>query len=273
MPELPEVEVVRLGLTPHVVGQRILNAVVRDHRLRWPVPEQLPVYLKNQRVLSLARRGKYLLMEFEAGHLILHLGMSGVLTWTDGNVALRKHDHLDLEFERGLLRLNDPRRFGAALWYDRQAGSILEHPLLMSLGLEPLNEAFSGRHLFDSSRGKTLAVKQFLLAGHAVVGVGNIYASETLFRAGIHPTRAAGRVGAARYDQLALAVRQILSQAIILGGSTLRDFRDAQGHGGAAQNSHSVYNRQGLPCERCAKPIMQIKQQQRSTYFCRHCQR
>ena len=278
MPELPEVEVVLRGLAPHIEQNKVTSVVVRDHRLRWPIPPDLESTLRGQVVQSIRRRGKYLLFQFHHGHLILHLGMSGVLRWLPLSTVPVKHDHIDICFGDGLLRLNDPRRFGAALWHGAQHGAVENHPLLIGLGVEPLLTGFDGELLYRSSRHRTLAIKQFLLAGDTVVGVGNIYASEALFDAGIHPARQAGRVGRVRYDRLAQSIRTILASAIEQGGSTLRDFRDTQGASGYFQVSHRVYDRQGALCVRC-KPrnqesylIKMIRQGQRSTFFCGNCQ-
>ena len=278
MPELPEVEVVRRGLAPHIEQNKIISVVVRDHRLRWPIPQDLGPTLHGQVVQSIRRRGKYLLFQFHHGYLILHLGMSGVLRWLPLITPPIKHDHIDIVFGDGLLRLNDPRRFGAVLWHSGQQGSVDSHPLLLGLGVEPLLTGFDGGLLYRSSRNRSLTVKQFLLAGSTVVGVGNIYASEALFDAGIHPARQAGRIGRARYDRLAQSIRKILASAIEQGGSTLRDFRDSQGASGYFQVSHRVYDREGALCVRCQSNdqethrIKMIRQGQRSTFFCAHCQ-
>ena len=278
MPELPEVEVVRRGLAPHIEQNKVTSVVVRDHRLRWPIPHDLESTLRGQAVQSIRRRGKYLLFQFHHGHLIVHLGMSGVLRWLPSSTLPVKHDHIDICFGDGLLRLNDPRRFGAVLWHCSQHGAVENHPLLTGLGVEPLLTGFDGALLYRLSRHRTLAVKQFLLAGDAVVGVGNIYASEALFDAGIHPARQAGRIGRARYDRLAQSIRTILASAIEQGGSTLRDFRDTKGASGYFQVSHRVYDRQGASCVRCQPSnqenhlIKMIRQGQRSTFFCGHCQ-
>ena len=287
MPELPEVEVVRRGLAPHVEQNTVKEIIVRDYRLRWPVPMDLDHLLRGQLVLSIRRRGKYLLFEFHHGHLILHLGMSGVLRWLPTSHPTIKHDHVDVVFGDGLLRLNDPRRFGAVLWHSNNQGAVDQHPLLVGLGVEPLLTGFGGALLHRASRNRTLAIKQFLLAGDTVVGVGNIYASEALFDAGIHPARQAGRVSLARYERLAQSIRIILSNAIEQGGSTLRDFRNSEGAKGYFQVSHQVYDRQGKVCVRCGDQsssldktpdikqhcIKMIRQGQRSTFFCANCQK
>jgi formamidopyrimidine-DNA glycosylase len=276
MPELPEVEVTRRALAPHVEG-RIIEAVqVRDARLRWPVPATLARSLTGRRVQRLERRGKYLLWRFEHGTLISHLGMTGVWRVLTRGPALPvpgRHDHVDLLFSTACVRLSDPRRFGALLWHAARAGRLEHHPLLAGLGIEPFDPAFDGAWLHHNTRGRSASIKQVLLAGDIVVGVGNIYASESLFRAGIRPTVSAHRIGAARYQRLANAIRDVLNEAIAVGGSTLRDFVDADGAQGYFMLDAGVYERAGLPCRVCAAPIRRIVQGQRATYFCPRCQR
>lgn len=276
MPELPEVEVTRRGISPHVAGQRITRADVRVPALRWPVPPGLDDLLRGQTLRRVERRGKYLLLACDQGWLLVHLGMTGTLRVLPDVAALPaagKHDHVDLVFERCVLRYRDPRRFGAVLWHPAAAGDILHHPLLSALGVEPFSDAFSGALLHARTRGRSVAIKQALLAGDIVVGVGNIYASESLFRAGIHPRAAAGRISRARYDRLARAIREILAAAIDKGGSTLRDFVGSDGQSGYFQLDYFVYDRTGNPCRVCQTPIRQIVQGQRSTFYCPHCQR
>jgi formamidopyrimidine-DNA glycosylase len=273
MPELPEVEVVRLGISPYVTDNIVRHAVVRRPNLRWPIPADLTTLMAGQRVLGTARRSKYLMLEFEPGWLMVHLGMSGVLQWLPLAHPLRTHDHVDIVFDEGLLRLNDPRRFGAVLWHSKANGDVAQHALMVNLGIEPFDPAFSGEHMFRLSRGRNVAIKQLLLAGNLVVGVGNIYASESLFKAGIDPRRAAGKVSKARYQRLAEVIRQTLADAIEAGGSTLRDFRGASGDAGYFQTNHLVYDKAGLPCVQCATPIVQLVQGQRSTYYCKVCQK
>jgi len=276
MPELPEVEVTRRGIEPYVIGRRVERVEVRTAALRWPVPAGLAQMLEGQLVLRIERRGKYLLLAFDRGWLIIHLGMTGtlrVLRHVGQPAAPGKHDHIDWVFDDFIVRLRDPRRFGAVLWHPREAGDVLLHPLLAGLGVEPFTAEFSGALMFRRTRGRTVAVKQALLAGTIVVGVGNIYASESLFRAGIRPTTAAGRVSLVRYGLLADAVRLILAAAIEKGGSTLRDFVGSDGESGYFQLDYFVYDRAGLPCRVCGTPIRQIVQGQRSTYFCPRCQR
>ena len=272
MPELPEVEVVRSGLAATAVGRRITGVVRRAPALRWPIPDGLPEQLTGRVLRAVERRGKYLLFAVEPGWLIVHLGMSGTIAWTPPDRPLRAHDHFDLQFAGGVLRLNDPRRFGAVLWHDALQGSPEHHPLLASLGIEPFSPAFDGDLLYQATRGRRLAIKQLLLSGTVVVGVGNIYASESLFRAGIRPTTAAGRISRARCQKLAQAIRQTLAAAIQAGGSTLRDFVASDGASGYFQNECFVYDRAGQPCRVCATPVRAMRQQQRSTFWCPRCQ-
>lgn len=277
MPELPEVEVTRRGVAPHVEGRTVYSVVLRREGLRWPFPPELPQLLEGQLVVRTGRRGKYLLLHFEHGTLIIHLGMSGHLRVLDPGIEPEKHDHFDLEVEgpngRQVLRMKDPRRFGAVLWHDDADGLLEHHVLLRDLGVEPLEPGFSGKLLYDQTRQRSTSVKQVLMAGDIVVGVGNIYASESLFRAGINPKTPAGRVSLARYEKLAQAVREILAEAIVQGGSTLRDFISVNGQSGYFQQSYFVYDRAGEPCRVCAAPVRQIKQGQRSTFYCVNCQK
>jgi formamidopyrimidine-DNA glycosylase len=271
MPELPEVETTRRGIAPHLEGGRIGALLVRQRRLRWPVPEALEAELPGRRIEAVQRRAKYLLLRLDRGTLILHLGMSGSLRVLDADTPPGPHDHLDLVLEDGrCLRLRDPRRFGAVLW---TGGDPDAHPLLRALGPEPLGGAFDGEHLFRVSRGRRVAVKHLLMNSHVVVGVGNIYANEALFLAGIHPRRAAGRIALARYRGLAAAVRQVLSEAIAQGGTTLRDFSHADGSPGYFALSLRVYGRAGEPCPGCGGPLSQCRIGQRSSFFCPRCQR
>ena len=271
MPELPEVETTRRGLEPRVVGRRIQDVVVRDARLRWPVTPGLARRLRGAEVVAIRRRGKYLLFDFPKGHLLVHLGMSGRLTMVPEDRPAKVHDHVDVQLDsHESLRLNDPRRFGAVLWI---AGAAERHALLRGLGVEPFDPAFTGEHLHKLARGRRVAVKQFIMDGHIVTGVGNIYASEALFRAGIHPAREVGRISLERWNTLAQAIRETLSRALDAGGSTLRDYVSATGEPGQFQNVTSVYDREGEPCGRCARPIKALRQGQRSTFYCAGCQR
>jgi formamidopyrimidine-DNA glycosylase len=280
MPELPEVEVTRRGVAPHIEGRTVRTVVLRRAGLRWPFPAALPEILLDRKVLATGRRGKYLLVEFEHGTLIIHLGMSGHLRVLPPGIPAQKHDHIDLVVDGPagpddpqVLRMTDPRRFGAVLWHPREEGELDTHLLLRGLGVEPLGPAFTGELLYRKTRGRSVAVKSALLAGDIVVGVGNIYCSESLFRAGINPKTPAGRIGLARYEKLAQAIRDVLAEAIVQGGSTLRDFIAVNGQSGYFQNTYFVYDRAGLPCRVCGAPIRQIKQGQRSTFYCVNCQK
>lgn len=270
MPELPEVETTRRGLLPHVRGKRIRGVVVRNGNLRWPVPADLGQRLAGEEVLDVHRRGKYLLFRCRRGHLLVHLGMSGRLSIVAEKEPARTHDHVDVKLEGGhRLRLTDPRRFGAMLWL---RGKPEEHALLRGLGLEPLEPAFTGRALHRLSRGRRVAVKQFLMDSHIVTGVGNIYASEALFRARVRPQRAAGRLSRAEVARVVAAVRRVLGAAIKVGGTTLRDYVNAEGSPGYFRQKLYVYERAGEPCRVCRTPIRQRVQGQRSTYWCPTCQ-
>ena len=277
MPELPEVEVTRLGIQPHLEGQ-ILSAVkIIDGRLRWPVPKNLPKLLPGQTVIGIKRRGKYLLVEMNTGYLILHLGMTGTLRVLPSKEVLKPHDRITFEFSSLSLRLHDPRKFGAVLWHPKSKGPIEGNPLLQKLGVEPFSPEFSGEQgaevLYQRSRKRTIAVKQFLLAGQAVVGVGNIYCSESLFEAGIHPAQEAGKLTRPQCSRLASAVRFILKKAIDAGGSSLKDFVNSEGDPGHFMVQTKVYDRKDQPCKVCKTPIKQMVQGQRSTYFCPQCQK
>ena len=275
MPELPEVEVTCRALAPYVERRTVESVIVRQPRLRWPVPKQLPTLLEGHTVERLRRRGKYLLWQFQHGTLISHLGMSGAWrVWPRRRVPLPgPHDHVDLLFAANCLRLTDPRRFGALLWHNARHGDVNSHPLLAGLGIGPFDPHFDGDWLYRHTRSRSASIKQVLLAGDVVVGVGNIYASESLFRARIDPRRAARRIGRVRYEALAAAVRDVLSEAIAVGGSTLRDFVGADGEDGYFMLDARVYDRAGHPCRVCATPIVRIVQGQRATYYCRQCQR
>ncbi len=271
MPELPEVETTRRGLEPLLTGQRIRAAVVRDRRMRQPVPRRLPQLLAGATIRSLARRGKYLLLDCGAGHLILHLGMSGRLWVVKDGAAPARHDHFDLVLENGtVVRLRDPRRFGLVLW---QPGDPLAHALLAKIGPEPLSAAFDGAWLHRITRNRSAAIKQVLMDSHVVAGVGNIYASEALFRAGISPRTAARRLSRERCHSLAAKIRETLELAIRAGGSSLRDYVASDGMAGNYQSQFLVYDRAGTPCQRCGTSIREIRQGQRSTFFCPKCQK
>lgn len=270
MPELPEVETTRRGIEPRLRGNTICAVTVRQPSLRWPVPPDLPQILAGQHIIDVKRRAKYLLIECEQGTLIVHLGMSGSLRFVDADTAPEKHDHVDLALGSGdVLRLRDPRRFGAVLW---QYGSAHLHPLLHKLGPEPLSDGFDAACLYAATRRRASAIKLVIMDNAIVVGVGNIYANEALFMAGIHPARQAKQLSEAECATLATEIQRVLTRAIAVGGSTLRDFVDAVGKPGYFQQNYFVYGRTGLGCRRCGTPIEQIRQGQRSTFFCPRCQ-
>jgi formamidopyrimidine-DNA glycosylase len=269
MPELPEVEVTRRGIAPHLTGRVISGVAVREPRLRWRVNASASA-LKGLCVRGVARRGKYLLIDCGAGHLIVHLGMSGSLRVLPRETPPGKHDHFDLELGDVLLRLRDPRRFGAVLW---STGRVERHRLLAGLGIEPLARDFDGKRLHALTRGSSLAIKQLLMDAKRIVGVGNIYANECLFQAGIHPRLRARRLSVARCARLASEIKATLRAAIRAGGSSLRDFSGAGGELGCFQMRYSVYDREGLQCRRCGTPVRRVVQGQRSTFFCPACQR
>ncbi|MEI2416980.1 bifunctional DNA-formamidopyrimidine glycosylase/DNA-(apurinic or apyrimidinic site) lyase [Orrella sp. JC864] len=275
MPELPEVETTRRGIAPLVTGRALTRLAVHEPRLRWPVPADMDRLLAGRTLLACERRGKYLLLRFEHGVQLVHLGMSGSLRRVAPGEFLRKHDHVEWVFgEDAVLRLHDPRRFGAVLWHPAEAGPVQDHPLLARLGIEPFDPRFGGAWLRAWFKGRSQSVKQALLAGDAVVGVGNIYASESLFRARIHPATPAGRLSPARCERLAQAVQATLQDALHSGGSTLRDYVNSDSEPGAYFDIHAaVYERAGLPCKSCATPIRRIVQGQRATYYCPRCQR
>lgn len=273
MPELPEVEVTRRGIAPFLEGRGITGVVQRRSGLRWPFPVGLDLLLKGQRVLSTGRRGKYLLIHFSHGTLIIHLGMSGHLRMLPKGHPPQKHDHFDLLLGAQIMRFTDPRRFGAVLWHPQADGDIESHILLRRLGVEPLTSENLAALLHSQTRTRSAAIKQVLLAGDIVVGVGNIYACESLFEAGIHPNTAARRISLARYEKLAVAIRRVLAAAIEQGGSSLRDFIGADGQSGYFQQNYFVYDRESEACRHCDTPVRRIVQGQRSTFYCVRCQR
>jgi formamidopyrimidine-DNA glycosylase len=278
MPELPEVETTKSGIAPHIQGQKIRQLVVRQSKLRWPIPDDLPALIKNQSVLDVRRRAKYLLIDVGSektrklkGSIIIHLGMSGSLRVVEGNAPIpEKHEHFDLCFANNvMLRFTDPRRFGACVW--QEAHSISN--LLGHLGPEPLSDDFNSDYIFQKSRKRTCAIKTFIMDQKFVVGVGNIYASESLFLSGIHPKRAAGKVSKKKYLQLTQCIKEVLAKAIADGGTTLRDFVGSDGKPGYFAQQLRVYGRTGKPCLQCDTPIKQITQGQRSTFYCPKCQK
>lgn len=284
MPELPEVETTRRGLLP-LVGNTVKSVTIRHRTLRWPIPQQLIDLLPNQKLLTLTRRAKYILCEFgtetpsdkiisnqnAGGVLLLHLGMSGRICLLDANYPPEKHDHFDIEFHDGqVLRLRDPRRFGAVLWIDNKNN---DHVLLNSLGPEPLEDDFNAKYLHKTLATKSLAIKNAIMDGHVVVGVGNIYASESLFRARIHPETPAKKLSLAKCDILAKEIKSTLNDALEVGGSSLRDFFGTDGNPGYFQQAYFVYARTGEPCKVCSSPIKCIRLGQRSTFYCEQCQK
>mgnify|MGYP001812700249 FL=1 len=270
MPELPEVETTRRGIAPHVTGECITRVIVRNPDLRWPVTRRLANELTGQVVRRVNRRAKYLLLETDAGTAILHLGMSGSLKLVAAREPAMKHDHVDIVFGKTALRLTDPRRFGSLHWTRRPAG---QHRLLAALGPEPLGDDFSGEYLYAQSRGRRVAIKPFIMNSQIVVGIGNIYANEALFMAGIHPKRAAGRISRRKYALLVEVIREVLSDAIDQGGTTLRDFVSGEGKPGYFSQHLNVYGRAGQPCISCRVPIREVRQGQRATFYCPKCQK
>ena len=269
MPELPEVETSRRGIEPHIVDTKITRVTIRNRQLRWPVSRSVDRKLLGSTVTSVNRRAKYLLINTSSGTAILHLGMSGSVFIVDHATPSGVHDHVDIDFDSGkTLRFRDPRRFGS-LHFSKKP---LQHKLLNSLGPEPLSDDFYPEYLWTQSRSRRVSIKQFIMNAHIVVGVGNIYASEALYLAGINPRRAAGRIALPRYELLVAAIKNVLADAIKAGGTTLRDFYGGDGEAGYFQQKLAAYGREGEPCRRCNSPIVAIVQGQRSTYYCRQCQ-
>ena len=270
MPELPEVETTRLGLLP-LINQSVKSVTIRHPTLRWPIPQHLTETLPNQTLTRLTRRAKYILCAFDTGTLLLHLGMSGRICLLDRDYPPEKHDHFDIAFnDNQVLRLRDPRRFGAILWLDNQDNN---HVLLNSLGPEPLDDAFNGQYLYHTLSNKSLAIKNAIMDGHVVVGVGNIYASESLFRARIHPEVSANKLSLKSCETLVNEIKVTLNDALKAGGSSLRDFFGVDGAVGYFQQDYFAYARAGKPCKVCGTPIKNIRLGQRSTFFCAHCQK
>lgn len=269
MPELPEVETTRRGIAPVLTGRTASGAIVRNARLRQPIPDDLAAHIAGQALIAVERRAKYLLLRFTTGSVVIHLGMSGSLRIVPATQPAEKHDHADLCFDDMVLRLRDPRRFGLIVW---QPGDT-PHPLLAGLGIEPLEASFDGPWLYRASRERRTPVKLFIMDGAIVVGIGNIYASESLFRAGIDPTTPVGKLGPRRCARLASSIRETLHDALAAGGSTLRDFVGSNGAPGYFQQQYFVYGRDGEPCRQCGSTIRKRIMGQRATFYCPHCQR
>lgn len=271
MPELPEVETSKRGLAPLVIGRRILGCVIRNAQLRWEIPHNLGDLLRNAEILELSRRAKYLLLKTSAGSLILHLGMSGSLRVLPESCAAEKHDHVDIRLDHGsVIRYRDPRRFGAMLW---GGSDPMQHPLLVDLGPEPLDPAFHGEYLFAKSRKRKTSIKQLIMDNHIVVGVGNIYANEALFLSGLRPGRCAAKLTRQQANALCANIKRVLLAAIDAGGSSLRDFTQADGNPGYFQQQLRVYGRDGEPCDRCGSLIKAKRIGQRNSFYCPQCQK
>jgi formamidopyrimidine-DNA glycosylase len=271
MPELPEVETTLRGLAPHLTGQIITDVIIRNERLRWPIPHKLPELLSGKTIRKIERRAKYLLLSFDHGTLLLHLGMSGNLRILTTSTPPDKHDHFELILANGtVMRLRDPRRFGAVLWHQGDPNS---HPLLAALGPEPLLESFNARYLYQAIHKRSAAIKLVIMDNHIVVGVGNIYANESLFRAGIKPQLAAHKLSQARCEKLVHEIKATLAEAIAMGGSTLRDYVNSDGKQGYFQQHYWVYGKANTACQKCGTPIKLIKQGQRSSFYCPVCQK
>jgi formamidopyrimidine-DNA glycosylase len=270
MPELPEVETTRIGIAPYVLGETVGDVIIRDGRLRWPVPGQFRKTFTGATIRKLSRRGKYLLFHTDRGCMIVHLGMSGSLRILTLDTPAEKHDHVDVVFASGSrLRFRDPRRFGCILWTTEDPAL---HPLLSGLGPEPLDNELNGDYLFRKSRNRVQSVKTFIMDSRIVAGVGNIYANESLFAAGIHPKRRAGRITRERYEKLSASIKKVLKQALGKGGTTLRDFVNGQGEPGYFRHELQVYDRASEPCVKCRSPVKVSRLGQRSTFYCSHCQ-
>lgn len=270
MPELPEVETTCKGIQPHIKNQKVVEIIVRQAKLRWQIPEEIQDMV-GQTIDSVERRGKYILLKVQKGTTLIHLGMSGSLRILEAGTPHEKHDHVDIIFENNkLIRLRDPRRFGAVLWTTQNP---LKHKLIRSLGPEPLSDDFNTNYLYQQSRNRTVSIKQFIMNGHVVVGVGNIYACESLFKAGISPKRSAGKISKTRYKNLVKIIKEVLAAAIEQGGTTLKDFVQAEGSPGYFQQQLNVYGRAGEPCLVCSSVVKKITQGQRSTFHCAKCQR
>ncbi|MEJ6571818.1 MAG: bifunctional DNA-formamidopyrimidine glycosylase/DNA-(apurinic or apyrimidinic site) lyase [Akkermansiaceae bacterium] len=273
MPELPEVETTRRGITPHILGHQIHNIEIRERRMRWPVEDDV-LKLVGKTINSIERRAKYLLIGCDTGTLMLHLGMSGSLRICPHEIELRKHDHFIMRIDGGMeLRLHDPRRFGAVLWHDKNEGPLDQHPLLHHLGPEPLEDDFHSDYLTTSCKGRKISIKQLVMNNKIVVGAGNIYACEALFRSGIRPTRPAGKISKTRLVKLTQEIKDVLAEAIEQGGTTLRDFLREDGKPGYFKQKLHVYDRENEPCHLCDAIIKRIVISNRSTFYCPRCQR
>jgi formamidopyrimidine-DNA glycosylase len=271
MPELPEVETTRRGITPYITGKQVTRIIVRNPNLRWKVSARLNREMPGQTINEVSRRGKYLLLTTGMGSAILHLGMSGSLRIIDAGAPPNKHDHIDIVLDDGhALRFTDPRRFGSLHWTRR---TPLQHKLLCNLGVEPLSGEFNADYLHTLSRGRKVAIKQFIMNSHIVTGIGNIYACEALFMAGIYPKRAAGRISKNKHKLLVEVSKEVLTDAIAAGGTTLRDFVNGHGEPGYFRQELHVYGLAGEPCISCREPIREIRQGQRSTFYCPVCQK
>lgn len=271
MPELPEVETSRCGILPHILQQTVVRVILRHPTLRWPIPANLSELLSQQQVIAVERRGKYILLRFHHGALILHLGMSGMLRIVPVTTPAAKHDHVDIEFANGIcLRFSDPRRFGCVLW---TAEDPLQHRLLKKLGPEPLSPEFNTEYLFTKTRKKTIASKQFLMDSHQVVGVGNIYANEALFAAKVHPQKSAEKLTRADCTKLVIAIKNVLRKAIRFGGTTLKDFAQSDGKPGYFSQQLQVYGHGGEPCKKCKTILKELRQGGRATVYCPQCQK
>lgn len=272
MPELPEVETTRQGISPHIQGRQVSSVIIRHHQLRWPIDPELPTRLQRKKLLQVDRRGKYLLLAFHHGHLLIHLGMSGSLRIVNPKKEPpQKHDHVDIIFSGDhCLRFHDPRRFGSILWTQEAPET---HKLLAKLGPEPLSDAFSAEYLFAASRKRKKDVKTFIMDSHIVVGVGNIYANESLFTAGIRPTKAASKLTRKNCERWVADIKAVLQRSITQGGTTLRDFVGGDGKPGYFAQQLNVYGRGGEPCVTCSHPLKEIRQAQRTTVYCSRCQK